>query len=230
MLLKTNIRTSTLLKIDSALETIFSRSYKIYFPIDPRAELKHIPDCKHLSYSQLEQINHCSHREVINACKSINGCTSYDPVKKRYMVYINYSKQDSISFRRIRWTTAHEIGHIVCGHHVELIDAGAPDVSPSDVRLFEDEADYFASCLLAPLPILERFRIDSVDEIYRKFLLSWPASSYCMSDLKRYLSGETFYPAKAKAILDFCHPVLQTQFKRTTASDLRKLDDFLYYA
>ena len=127
MLLKINVRDSTIQKIDTALLKVFGRSYAIRFPIDPRTELDRIPRCKHMSYEQLEKVAQCSHRDVISACKSINGCTTYDPIKKRYMVYINYSDCDSLSFRRVRWTTAHEIGHIVCGHFIELIEAGAPE-------------------------------------------------------------------------------------------------------
>lgn len=229
MLLKINVRDSTIQKIDTALLKVFGRSYAIRFPIDPRTELDRIPRCKHMSYDQLEKVAHCTHRDVISACKSINGCTTYDPIKKRYMVYINYSDCDSLSFRRVRWTTAHEIGHIVCGHFIELIEAGAPDVSPSDVRLFEDEADYFAACLLAPLPVMDRLGIKSVEEIHRKFLLSWPASEYCLSDLKRYQTGDTFYPYNAGRILKECRPILSTELRSPSRSDIRKLDDFLYY-
>lgn len=229
MLLRINVRDSTIERIDAALSVIFGRSHAIRFPIDPRTELDNIRRCRHMSYEQLERVAQCTHRDVIEACKSINGCTTYDPIKKRYMVYINYSKCDSLPFSRIRWTTAHEIGHIVCGHFIELIEAGAPDVSPSDVRLFEDEADYFASCLLAPLPVMDRLGIRSTQEIHKKFLLSWPASEYCMSDLKRYRAGDTFYPQRAGAILDACRPILSTEIRSPTRSDIRKLDDFLYY-
>jgi len=230
MPLKTKVREQTLGKIDVALTSIFSRSYFPQFPIDPRTELGHVPRCGHMSYDQLAAINHCSHRDVVHACRSINGCTTYDPIKKRYMVYINYSTCDSLSFRRIRWTTAHEIGHIVCGHFTELIEAGAPDVSPSDVKLFDEEADYFASCLLAPLPILDFFEMKNPDDIYKHFLLSHPAAQYSMYDLKRYRAGEISYPPHAENELKSCVPTLTTRFHRVSKSDVKKLDDFLYDA
>ena len=67
---------------------------------------------------------------------------------------------------RIRWTLAHEIGHIYIGH-LEVIEGA--EIAYNEQRgfydQFESEADYFAWNLLAPLPILREMGIRSASEI-----------------------------------------------------------------
>ena len=86
---------------------------------------------------------------------------------------------------RIRWTTAHELGHISAGHFIELAQ-NMPDIQqPSAFREMEEEADYFAASFLAPIPALKALRVRRPADIRDWFGLSQTAAEYRWSDLQR---------------------------------------------
>lgn len=70
---------------------------------------------------------------------------------------------DENTFRRCRFTIAHELGHILLGHptrdgyHARTIDKDRPQI--------ESEADMFASRLLAPACILWGLNLHTAEEI-----------------------------------------------------------------
>ncbi len=65
---------------------------------------------------------------------------------------------DVMPYTRIRWTIAHEIGHIVLGHFhdfaIDELKKSAAANGGSPVHVLELEADIFAAELLQPMPIL----------------------------------------------------------------------------
>ena len=70
---------------------------------------------------------------------------------------------DSQSRQEIRYTIAHELGHILLGH----VDSNHPQgrlLQPSDPKL-EKDADSFAVRILAPACILHSLQISSAEEI-----------------------------------------------------------------
>jgi len=86
---------------------------------------------------------------------------------------------------RIRWTLAHEIGHIVLKHLEEFdlteINRG---LNSEQYRVLENEANAFAAELLAPLYILKRLNIENDYDISKYFLLSGEASRNRANALK----------------------------------------------
>lgn len=64
---------------------------------------------------------------------------------------------DIIPFSRIRWTLAHEIGHIVLGHldDFECTAINRGGLTKKEYQVLEDEADFFAAELLSPIAILK---------------------------------------------------------------------------
>ena len=107
-------------------------------------------------------------------CKSNSGATHYDPDTNRYLILYNAE----MNAGRIRWTLAHEIGHIYIGH-LEVIEGA--EIAYNEQRgfydQFESEADYFAWNLLAPLPILREMGIRSASEIKATYGLSNQAAA-----------------------------------------------------
>ena len=86
--------------------------------------------------------------------------------------------QDDTSFERLRWTLAHEIGHIVLGHMEKI--------STKSGELMEAEANYFAKELLMPLPVLARIGARSAADIGRVCGVSYEAAQIRARDFERY--------------------------------------------
>lgn len=78
--------------------------------------------------------------------------------------------------QRKRFTVAHELGHIMLGHvgRYELINR---EISPNDNPI-EQEANVFASRLLAPACVLWGLKVKSADEISQLCDISPTAAEY----------------------------------------------------
>ncbi len=87
-----------------------------------------------------------------------------------------FVKRDDIPERQ-RFTSAHELGHIVLGHvgKYELINRGEP--SDSDLPI-EQAANVFASRLLAPACVLWGVGVKSAADIQKLCSLSATAAEY----------------------------------------------------
>ena len=86
-----------------------------------------------------------------------------------YIVY-----DDSMARGRIRFTVAHELGHIFLGHpltvgyHARTVNANKPEV--------EQEADMFASRLLMPACVIWGLNIHTAKDIQDVFDVSYTAA------------------------------------------------------
>jgi Zn-dependent peptidase ImmA (M78 family) len=80
------------------------------------------------------------------------------------------------SRQRKRFTIAHELGHILLGHvgKYELVNR---EISPTDNPI-EQEANVFASRLLAPACVLWGLKVKSADEIAQICDISLTAAEY----------------------------------------------------
>lgn len=169
---------------------LYQNMETISYPIHPESILKYIPkNCRILSYQKMAQVAGCSVQDVAVMCKSNSGATHYDPEKNRYLILYNGESNTG----RIRWTMAHEIGHICIGH-LEAIEEA--EIAYTESRgfydQFESEADYFAWNLLAPLPIMREMGIRSPSEIKSVYGLSTQAAAlqydrytkWCRSHIK----------------------------------------------
>lgn len=97
---------------------------------------------------------------------NLDGLSFYDKRSKQFCVFYN----DTMPQERIRFTLAHELGHIALGHLQE-----------SD--LARKEADTFASYFLAPSPAIGVYKCNSILQICNKFNLSLICAGICW---KRY--------------------------------------------
>lgn len=99
---------------------------------------------------------------------------------KWYIVY-----DDTVSKERIRFTIAHELGHIFLGHplklgyHARTIDIERPET--------ERQADMFAIRLLVPACVVWGLNLHTPDEIQQEFNISHSAAR------SRALRMETLY-------------------------------------
>ena len=106
------------------------------------------------------------------------GCSIVDRSGKWTIIY-----EDSDPKGRIRFTLAHELGHILLGHelaagfgHYRKITAGRP--------VFEQQADEFAARLLAPACVLWALDITAADEIAALCDISRAAAEYRAERMK----------------------------------------------
>ena len=142
-----------------------------------------------MPYQKFADINHCSVNDVIALCQSKSGCTHYDMETNRYLILINLTKTSN--YGRHRWTIAHEIGHIMCGHHIlSAVDKIAENsFFQYNNQDYEIEADYFAATLLSPLPLFKVFEIQSSQDIQKTFGLSATAADIRLKEYKLWIKN-----------------------------------------
>lgn len=158
---------------------IYSMLTEIRFPIDPISIIALLPNCRYMSYQKLAEISGHSIEDIIMANESESGCTHYDIKRDRYLILCNQSPSHNNNPGRQRWTCGHEIGHVVCKHHVicaceKMAENGHIAINPK----YEEEADYFAATLLAPFPLFDILNIRSPIDVQNIFGLSTEASLY----------------------------------------------------
>ena len=155
------------------------------FPLNPKTVfLITLPSsCRVVSYQRLATQQGLSVASVAAAFGSPDGCTHYDRKNRRYLVSYN----SDIYRPRIRWTLAHELGHILCGHFIEKEEYGG-DVPDELWQHMEEEADYFAAELLSPIVAMRKYRVRNTGDIRKFFGLSETAASYRMAEYVRTLT------------------------------------------
>lgn len=169
---------------------IYQQMDTIVYPIRPETVLPYVArNCRVLSYQEMAQAAGCTVEDVAVLCKSNSGATHFEPDSDRCLILYN----DAMNTGRIRWTIAHEVGHICLGHLDAIEEA---EIAYTDQReffdQFESEADYFAWNLLAPLPIMREMGIRSVAEVRSVYGLSIQAAAlqydrymkWCKSHIK----------------------------------------------
>lgn len=130
----------------------------------------------------------------------------------RYMTI--YDDSSALPLGRIRWTLAHEIGHIVLNHlsDYELTSINRT-LTPYQSRALEQEADLFAKEFLSPSYILSRLGIDEWEDIESICKLSNQAAYYRLRELEQGYShtididGFKFYEKQFEEFLmevNFC--------------------------
>lgn len=95
--------------------------------------------------------------------------------------------------QRKRFTVAHELGHIMLGHvgKYELVNR---EISPTDNPI-EQEANVFASRLLAPACVLWGLKVQSADEIAQICDISPTAAAYRWQRLQELYKRNKFLVA-----------------------------------
>jgi Zn-dependent peptidase ImmA (M78 family)/RNA polymerase subunit RPABC4/transcription elongation factor Spt4 len=96
---------------------------------------------------------------------------------------------------RIRWTIAHEIGHVVLGHLYDFdktaINRGG--LLTKEYKVLENEADFFATELLQPFAIIKELKVSSSHEIIHICNVSKKAALNREKDLKWWRLGLANY-------------------------------------
>lgn len=100
------------------------------------------------TYSDACKKLHFSFQEFLDKiATSEYGYTIYDPKSQKYLIFYN----DKKNIATIRFTLAHELGHVLLKHTV-------------DDSVARKEASCFARNLLCPVPVIDRFNLQSIYE------------------------------------------------------------------
>jgi len=151
------------------------------FAFDVQKAIMTLGNCKIVSYQAFAKRRNISIKEVIEECESDEGCTHKRG--KNYIIMFN-DAQDIESERKL-FTLAHELGHILLGHVVLWEEYKTSHGKYPDKRL-EWDADYFAACAFAPIPLLCLMNPKSTLPIRRIFGLSRQAAGIVFDDYKSY--------------------------------------------
>lgn len=153
-------------------------AYKITaLPVDVKSIIKAHPKCCIKRYSKLIE----KHKDKLQLADLIekfgqDGAAIYE--KDRKKVYTIIYNDFCSSTNRIRWTLAHELGHIVLNHHSDFEETrlSRGGLSEAAYRVLDAEADAFAAELLAPTIVLIAAGWTSKTDIQMHCLLSSAAS------------------------------------------------------
>jgi Predicted Zn peptidase len=106
--------------------------------------------------------------------------------EKWYIIY-----DDDTLKERIRFSVAHEIGHIFLGHPLSEW-RGSVRTFDEEIPVTERQADVFASRLLMPACVLWGLRIQSVDEIMNLCQVSRQAAEIRLERMKELYKRDKF--------------------------------------
>lgn len=124
--------------------------------------------------------------------KSIQNCDLSTPllspnqnglaILSKGKFYIIYNEKDNLQERR--FTAAHEIGHIILGHLFSY------PTSQQEKEIREQEADIFATFLLAPVCVIQALKLQTPEEIQLVCNMPYQYAQWCLefiiSDLNKF--------------------------------------------
>lgn len=144
-------------------------------PIDVKSLIKATGKCTIKTYSKKIQTSGETLKDIIDELGE-DGTTLFTPKTNRYVIVIN----DLVRYkRRITWTLAHELGHVVLNHladfdKTKLCRGG---LSVNEYKVLDDEADAFAAELLSPIIVMVQADWTAKSDLYNKCLLSDKAAT-----------------------------------------------------
>lgn len=153
--------------------------------------LKKICDINHytlFAYSTLEEsLQEYAYNE------SDDGFSVLTKFNGLYKYFIYYNDLGN-SHERIRFTIAHEIGHIRLGHH---------ENKEIPYEEAESEANHFAKYLLSPHPVSDKLHLSTPQDFKKTYMVSRQAAAYTKDSCdKRFMYGGWGYKKHEKTILE----------------------------
>lgn len=123
--------------------------------------------------------------------------------------------------QRIRFSLAHELGHILLGHFDKQGDSLIKSGSPKD-PLMEKEADLFAAETLIPRSLINPYK--SQDEVAKFFDISTSAATIALYNRTHY--SYNFFNDKNPSLFKHFQYIERKNFLNATPRNLLKNNDF----
>lgn len=159
-------------QITNTQKYFFIKSY----PVNVLNIINQIPCCKIFSFFEFSKLNNAKISDIFSMCQSQTGCTFYHKTAKKYLILYN----DDLTPGRIRWTLAHELGHILLRH---FLSEGITEFQK------EKEADLYAQQLLAPFEYFQIYNITNPISLMNFFGLSHEAALNTMLQYNKWKSN-----------------------------------------
>lgn len=158
------------------------------YPINMIAIINSFNNMQVVSYKNFKNKYNLTTEEVLSYLLSEDGCALYSPQKDKYVIYYNDLEGYPKVPGRIKWTLAHELGHVLLNHHsnerTKLFRQNG--LLDNEYDWMEAEANRFASLLLANPIILDSLNIQSSTDIKNICGLSTEASKYRYKDYLKW--------------------------------------------
>lgn len=106
---------------------------------------------------------------------------SIDAITFTYAGYVYILYNNDLPTSRIRFSLAHEIGHIILQHQARGIDN------------YEREANMFAARLLMPMCIIKKLNIQSPNDLAKTFKVSLESATYRFARYQKLLKRNKFF-------------------------------------
>ena len=202
------------------------------FPIDPFEIIEQLDSLYLMAWSEAKVTTGIPDPFGLRARK-LDAETNVKRGSGEYLIIYD----DTIGYLpRIRFTLAHEIGHIIMGHFTEFEKTSLREgLTSAEKIFFEREADAFAAELLAPRTILRRFPGLKNDPAWLKqtCFLSEQAADIRAKELRRVDFG--FYKHEDRIHRNFyryledqgIHPVPEHRLTEDNIVFPPELDDYL---
>lgn len=134
------------------------RNYTGPYPqIDILRIISRFPNISIHTYTETAREFGMTLSDFLDTAMSDHGYTVYDVISKKGIIYFNDTKSE----RTIRFTLAHELGHIVLEHL-------------KDDDIARREADCFARNVLCPVPLRDGFNLSTTEDFCECFNISEP--------------------------------------------------------
>lgn len=159
-------------------------------PIDPWQIARSLPNVHVCKWTEVRDNCHDPDPLYIDA-EGADAKTHHQRGSSNYLVVYD-DRVDN--YRRVRWTMAHEIGHIVLGHLVsfEATALCRGSLTEKEYKVLEREADCFAANILAPMTIINRMpSIKTKNDFMDICELSGMAADNCLEELSLLKSGKS---------------------------------------
>lgn len=115
-----------------------------------------------LTYNQMAKENNCTVEDICE-CLGTDGYSIYNGTN--YTIAYNNNQPS----KRINFTLAHEIGHIILNHHKDfnVTEVLKDNFTQEEYKILENEANCFARNILAPAPLSK-----NIPFLFKQFKLS----------------------------------------------------------
>lgn len=202
------------------------------FPVDPFEIIEQLDNLYLMAWSELKEATGVLDPFGLKARK-LDAETNVKRGAGEYLIIYD----DTIGYLpRIRFTLAHEIGHVVMGHFIEFEKTSLrEELTPAEKTVLEREADAFAAELLAPRTVLRRFPGMKNDPAWLKetCFLSEQAADIRAKELRRVDFG--FYKHEDRIHRNFyrylegkgIYPIPEHRLTEDTIIIPSELDDYL---
>lgn len=148
---------------------ILSKVYPFNLETDIFKILSLFPNIAIHTYTEIANRFFESFHDFMDTASSEYGYTIYNPYTGKTEIFYN----DTKDYSTIKFTLAHELGHIVLGH-------------TEDNDISRKEASCFARNLLCPVPVIDELELKTVNDLVMVFEVGEPmatvSSNYFESD------------------------------------------------